>query len=168
MSLFTPFAFVKAAGPGPGPYVPTNAEVVAWVTATGITTDSLIEAVDDFVSGCKTDSIWSKFDILYPLVTDSTDTATIKNQFKINLVDTGSYGLTYTGSSTVGYDGYTNGGSGAIVLTGYVPSTQLASANSAHMAIYTTSGNPGTDVIDAGGGVGNKTGWIITAVTASL
>lgn len=162
--MFTPFAFVKSAA---GPYVPANTEVINWATATGITTTSLIQAVDDFVSGCKTDSIWSKFDILYPFVTDSTTTATIKDQFKINLVNTGSFTLTYTGSSTVGYGGYTNGGSGAMIGTGYVPSTNLGSVNSAHMGIYTTSTNPGTDVIDAGGGTGGNFSLMICGRTTN-
>ena len=178
MLLFTPFAFYQAGG-GPGPYVPTNAEVVAWVTATGIATDTLIEAVDDFVTGCKDDSIWSKFKAVYPFVTDSVTTATIKDQFKYNLVDTTTFTLSYTGSSTVGYGGYTNGGAGSMIGTGFVPSTNLDSVNSIHMSIYTTSGNPGTDVIDLGGGVGNysyvvcgrnsgpNTNQVLTAVVAS-
>ena len=151
--------------PGVGPYVPTNAEVVAWAAATGITTDALIEAVDDFVSGCKTDGIWSKFDVVYPFVTDSTDTATIKDQFKYNLVDTNSYGLSYTGSSTVGYGGYTNGGTGAMVGTGYNPSTDLGSTSDVHYALYTNSGNPGTDVIDLGGGGGSTFSYLICGRT---
>jgi hypothetical protein len=164
--MFTPFAFVKSAA-SVGPYVPTNTEVINWATATGITTTSLIQAVDDFVSGCKTDNIWTKFDILYPLVTDSTNSSTIKDQFKINLVNTSSFTLTYTGSSTVGYGGYTNGGSGAMVGTGFVPSTNLSSSNSAHMGIYTTSTNPGTDVIDAGGGSGVNYSLIICGRTTN-
>jgi len=177
MSFYTPFAFVKQAA-AVGPYVPQNAEVEDWVIATGIATDTLIEAVDDFVTGCKDDGIWTKFKAVYPFVTDSTDTATIKDQFKYNLVDTTTFTLSYTGSSTVGYGGYTNGGAGSMIGTGFVPTTHLASVNSIHMSIYTTSGNPGTDVIDLGGGVddysyivcgrdsGGNTNQALTAIVA--
>ena len=165
MSLFTPFAFYQAGG-GPGPYVPTNAEVVAWVTATGIATDTLIEAVDDFVSGCKTDSIWTLLDAVYPFVTDSATTATIKDQFKYNLVDTATFELSYTGSSTVGYAGYTNGGAGAMIGTGFIPSVD-ASANDLSVAVYTTSPNPGADVIDIGGGVSSNYTYISAGRFAS-
>ena len=146
--------------PGVGPYVPTNAEVVAWAAATGITTDALIEAVDDFVSGCKTDSIWSLLDVVYPFVTDSTVEATIKDQFKYNLVDTTTFELAYTGSSTVGYEGYTNGGSGAMIGTGFVPSVE-ADQDDFSMGIYTTSGNPGVDVIDFGSGVSTNYSYLV-------
>lgn len=116
-------------------YTIVNTEVVNWVNATNITNQKVWIAVDEFVSGCKTDTIWSKFSAIYPLITDSTNTAIIKDQFKYNLVNTNLYTLGYVGSSTVGYDGYTNGGTDSYINTNLNPSSSNAAVS--HMSFYT-------------------------------
>ena len=118
-----------------GPYAIINAETKAWIEATNMTNPRIWVAVDEFVSGCKIDTIWSKFSAIYPLITDSTNTATIKNQFSKNLVNTNLYTLAYNGSSTVGYDGYTNGGIDSYINTNLNPSSSNAAVS--HMSFYT-------------------------------
>lgn len=119
-----------------GPYSIVNTEVINWVNATDMTNPRIWRAVDEFVSGCKIDAIWSKFFAIYPLITDSTNTATIKNQFKYNLVNTNLYTLAYNGSSTVGYDGYTNGGTNSYINTNLNPLGSSLGGD-LHMSLYT-------------------------------
>jgi len=121
------------------PYTIINTEVINWVEATGMSNQLVWEAVDEFVSGLKTDNVWSKFDAIYPLITDSTSTAVIKDQFSKNLVNTNLYTLGYVGSSTVGYDGYTNGGVDSYINTNLNPSLSIyiTHFDREHLSFYT-------------------------------
>jgi len=120
-------------------YTIVNTEVVNWVEATGMTNPRVWEAVDRFVSGLKADNVWSKFDAIYPLITDSTSTAVIKDQFSKNLVNTNLYTLAYIGSSTVGYAGYTNGGVDSYINTNLNPSSSInvTHEDREHLSFYT-------------------------------
>jgi hypothetical protein len=144
----------------PAGYTPANAEVVAWASSTGITTQAVLEAVDAFVTGCKSDSIWTKFDAIYPFITDSADSNTRKTQFTYNLVNPATFTATFYGaSSTYGYDGYTNGGSGHRMGTGFIPSTDADSSDFS-IGIYTTTPIPVSDQVDFGSGNGGNYSYL--------
>jgi hypothetical protein len=120
-----------------GPVSVSNSEVRNWINATGIINPEIWLAVDEFVSGLKADSVWNKFSAIYPLITDNLLDA--DTQFKINLVNTGSYTLSYNGG-TFGYDGYTNGGGGSYINTGINPANDLYPIQGdgrIHLSFYT-------------------------------
>lgn len=119
-----------------GPVTVSNSETQNWINATGMSNPDIWAAVDEFVSGLKADSVWSKFTAIYPLITDDLPNA--DTQFKINLVDTGSYALGYNGG-TFGLDGYTNGGGGSYIDTGINPKDDLfpTQGDKIHLSFYT-------------------------------
>lgn len=120
-----------------GPVSITNAETQNWINATGIDNPDVWLAVDQFVSGLKTDNIWSKFRAIYPFITDSTTEAVIKDQFSKNLVNPNVHTLEYSGTSTVGYDGYENGGTNSFIGTNLrPPSSSITSATGMHLSFY--------------------------------
>ena len=120
------------------PYTIQNSEVENWVVATGMANEDVRIAVDQFVSGLKTDNVWDKFVAIYPLITDNVSDAA--DQFSINLVNSSLYTLSYTSPGTFGYDGYTNGGSNSYASTALNPSASLypVQGNRIHLSFYTS------------------------------
>lgn len=109
--IFAPFAYkeqvdVVAVTPG----VSQDQDVLNWSTATGVNNTSVLTALTTFVQTLKTGSIngnmWDKMILIYPFVTDSTDSATIKTHFKYNLKNTGSlFTASYFNNTSSGSQG---------------------------------------------------------------
>ena len=139
-----------------------DGDVTAFLTTTGITDGTIASALNNLVSGLKTNGLWSKIIAFYPLV---GGTATLHSY---NLKNTSQYQISWSGSLTHNNMGVT--GMGGYGNTGIVPSTAL-SLNDVHLSIYVNSGNSSSDGCDMGSqSTGNtnrlfiaRYNWVINA-----
>lgn len=125
-----------------------NQETNDWADATGITSTSILNAVDTFVSTCKTDGTWSKMKAIYPFITDSSNTTRAKLQFRYNLKDPSTYlGSYFSNTGTGSLSGWQNNGNDAFffgITTANIGSTDFI------MGMYTNSDAPAGDANDMG------------------
>jgi hypothetical protein len=98
MSLYTPFAFVKQEAAGAA----LNPVVTAWNVSASIADTSLLQIVSSFVDTMQTAGLWTKMIAVYPMVTDSTVSATAATTFAYNLVDPTLYTADYVGTNYTG------------------------------------------------------------------
>jgi hypothetical protein len=144
MSLYTPFAFVKQEAAGAA----LNPVVTAWNVSASIADTSLLQIVSTFVDTMQTAGIWSKMTAVYPMVTDSTVSATAKTTFSYNLVDPTLYtaeyvGTVHTGSKSGLKFGASNGAFRPPISPNSLGSNYM-------MGIYTATTASANDEIDAG------------------
>jgi len=131
--IITPFAFIKTVEAGLDP------DAQAFLTATGISDPTIESAINTLVVDLKSNSLWSKFSAIYPMVGGTSTT------HKYNLVDPrdldAAFRLTFTGTVNHASTGITSGGGYA--RTHLVPNTTLGLDNT-HIAAYVRT-NPGTN-----------------------
>ena len=111
----------------------TDADALAYFSATGITDAGVKTAICDFVTREKAASRWgTEVQAFYILANGSF------NASKYNLIDTTAF--TYSESGTITYTTGSGGGakpnSGSYLLTGYTASTHAVSANSFHYMLW--------------------------------
>lgn len=96
--------FTRISGEGNSRQTP---EASDFETASGVTDATALAAINDFVINAQNRGVWDKLIAFYPFV------GTDFNKSKINLVDTGSYTLTFEGTGTANYtrDGFKPNGS---------------------------------------------------------
>ncbi len=118
--IFTPFAFMATPSGGVDP------DVAAFLTATGITDTTTVNAITDLVADLKGNTtagggtFWAALDIIYPFV------GTSATSMKYNLKDTTQYTLTFNGTNTFSSNGLDFGGTTSdYAQTGWVPSANL-------------------------------------------
>lgn len=118
---FIPFGFYKAPATG------VDADVQAFLTATGITDTTEVNAITDLVADLKGNTtagggtFWSALDIIYPFVGTSATT------MKYNLKDTTQYTLTFNGTNTFSSNGLDFGGTTSdFAQTGWIPDDNLS------------------------------------------
>ena len=127
--MFTPFAFFKKpkvtiTAP---PFVPSDSDAQAFITAAAITDETQQSAIDTLVIALKADGIWSKIGILYPFVGGN------ETSHRYNLKSAGSYLLTFYGGWTHSSTGAQPNGIDAYATTGY--SDSLNGVNR-HVSVY--------------------------------
>lgn len=116
-SVDAPDTLSKYPEPIPTPPEPdVDADVQAFLDATGINDATITTALNTFVTTLKTESLWDSMVAIYPFVTDKTSSVDIQAQFKYNLKDpqdtNAAYRLTTIGSvtySTLGVTNFNNG-----------------------------------------------------------
>ena len=116
-SVDAPDTLSKYPEPIPTPPEPdVDADVQAFLDATGINDATITTALNTFVTTLKTESLWDSMVAIYPFVTDKTSSVDIQAQFKYNLKDpqdtNAAYRLTTIGSVTYSTLGVTNFNSG--------------------------------------------------------
>ena len=126
MSFFTPFAFYNTP-------VGFDPDAQAFITATGIS-GSNATAINTLVLNLKSYSIWTKLQAAYPLIGGTANS----NKYNLmNPVDTDAgFRLTFSGGVTHDANGITFNGTNGYATTFFTPSTNYASADSAHISIY--------------------------------
>lgn len=140
-----------------------------FLTASGLQNDTTIKyAINSFVQDLKINDLWDKLYVAYPLVG-----ATSQSQ-AINLVDTGSYNITWYSSSFWSFD--SNGATSdaanlTFATTNWTPSDAPTTfSDTAHLSVYSRTDNAGG--YDMGGEStgtgGNQTAIAIQDVSASL
>ena len=137
--------------PGTPPYDP---DAQAFITATGLTTPTQQNTINELVLDLKSANIWTKFNALYPMITDKVTQVDIANQMKFNLknpLDTnGAFRLNWVGGWVWSTNGATPNGTNSYANTFLSTATNL-SLNSGHLSYYsrTNSLSAGT-VIEIG------------------
>lgn len=104
----------------------------AYITAAGITEDSIKYAVDTFFIQLKDSSLFNKMLAVYPLIgADSLGQ-------KVNAVNPGTYDLTFYGTETFSANGCEFNGSSGYADTKLNPTTAGLTNDSTHWSIYIT------------------------------
>jgi hypothetical protein len=104
-----------------------DADVQAFLNATGITDSTITSALNTLVTSLKTNSIWSGMSAIYPMVGGTSTTCSY------NLRNTANFQITWhnTGSLTFASNGVLGGGINGYGDTGIIPSSNLSlNANS--------------------------------------
>lgn len=111
----------------------TDPDAQAFITASGITDATQQSAINNLVTGLKTDGIWTKMKALYPFVGGTA------SAHKFNLKDPrdldAAFRLVFNGGWTHSANGATPNGTNAYANTYLIPSTHLTTS-SAHFAKY--------------------------------
>jgi hypothetical protein len=154
-----------------GDYPETTAFLARSVTSGGTVSSRLdathIAAVKAFMNGLQYDNIWTNFDAIYLIATQSIGTGG-QDIAKMNLMQD-AYNLTSSSMTFVADRGATDTGGSSAYVTGFTPSTAggLYSLNDAHLSIW-GNGTNGTrsDIGYSNGGphsgIGmNSTGTIL-------
>ena len=137
-----------------GPSLDPDAQ--AFLTAAGITDNTISGAIDTLVVQMKADNIWSKMKAIYPLVggTDSTHKWNLKDPRDLNE----AFRLTFNGGITHDANGITSNGVNGYAETYLNDMVDLASDNksiSMYIRNVLTIGSP-MGLIDAFGQVSNR------------
>jgi hypothetical protein len=119
-------------------------EVAAFLSATGISDETIEAALEALVASMKADSIWTKFSAVYPFVGGTADT------HKYNLKNTATFQVTWNGTVTHNANGITSNGSTGYGNTGFNHSTHGADDDE-HLSLYSRS-NFSNSASDMGGG----------------
>jgi len=121
-------------------YVPTDQAALNFINATGITNNGIRESINTLVVDLKANNLWNKLDVLYPFVGGTIDTN------KYNLVNTGSYTISFSGGWTYNENGITANGTSAFANTGYSGSISTWYASGSLFNYSRTTGRSGYDM----------------------
>ena len=137
--------FLSAAGLTDIVGFTTDADAQAFITAAAITDPTQQIAINNLVVGMKADGTWTKMKAIYPFVGGTATT------HKWNLKDPrdldAAFRLVFNGGWTHSSTGATPNGTNGYADTYLVPSTQIASINSAHISFYSrTNSNSSCDI----------------------
>jgi hypothetical protein len=121
-------------------FVPTDQAAINFINATGITDNTIKEAINTLVVDLKANNLWNKLYVLYPFVGGTTDTN------KYNLVNTGSYTISFNGPWTYNNNGITGNGTSTYANTGYSVSVSTWYSSGSLFNYSRTTGKSGYDM----------------------
>lgn len=117
-----------------------DVDATKFFTASGITDATIKFAVNNLVLDLKNNSLWTRWDAIYPLVGGTSNTCSW------NLANTNNFRMAWTvGSSTFAANGWTSDGSASFGDTGLNPSTASSPnyvQNSATIAVFNATAAP--------------------------
>jgi hypothetical protein len=135
--IFQNFGFNRQGVTAVAAPIVYDVDAQKFITATAIS-GSTADAINTFVVSLKNDSLWTKFDVIYPFVGNSSAA------YAYNLVNTGSYYATFVGGSNITYNDSQgvkfNGTYNTYMNTNYNV-TNLTRSN-AHLSFYKITGGP--------------------------
>lgn len=106
-----------------------DADVAAFISATGISDPTIEAALETLVTSLKTDGIWTKCIAIYPFVGgDAT-------KHSYNLKNTANHQITWNGTVTHNANGITGNGSSGYGDLNITPSTHLTEDDT-HISLY--------------------------------
>jgi hypothetical protein len=118
-----------------------DSDAQAFFTATGITDNTIKDAVDDLVVALKAASVWTKCQAIYPFVGGTADT------HKYNLKDPqntdAAFRIAWSGTVTHDANGITGNGTTGYGDTFYNNNTH-GTLNSVHLSLYSRTNNANT------------------------
>lgn len=117
-----------------------DTDAQAFFSATGITDTTIKNAVNTFVLGLKTDSLWAGIYCLYPYVGGDA------SKHAVNLKTPGTYNLTFYGGWTHGSNGILANGSNSYADTGFNVETVLGTGHGAHGCYNRVTFASGTNI----------------------
>lgn len=137
MSRKNNFFRVEAAGC-------TDADVLAFLAATGISDTTISDALCVLVTSAKTDGWWSKMDAIYPLVggTAATHKFNLKNPADTNA----AFRLTFVGGGTHASTGWKPNGTNGYARTYFTPSVHTT-VDTASFGAYSRTNLTGVNYI---------------------
>jgi hypothetical protein len=139
--LVNPYAYA--------PFVCTDTDALAFLTAAGITNPTITLAICSLVTTMKADGTWAKMNAIYPMVggTAATHKFNLKNPLDTN----GAFRLTFTGGITHSANGVAFNGTNGYADTFMAASTTLT-ANNNSLSYYsrTATASSATFAIDMG------------------
>ena len=118
----------------------------AFLTATGITDPTIVDAINTLVSDLQNFGLWGKMKALYPFVGDTAET----NSY--NLINPTEFQLAWTGGWYYDSKGATPNGTTGYANTFLIP-YQVLNQNSTHLSIYSS-----TDIEEDGIDIGCREG----------
>jgi hypothetical protein len=132
----------------------TDADAQAFITAAAITDATQQSAINNLVVGMKADGIWTKMKAIYPFVGGTASTHKYNLKDPRDLDD--AFRLVFNGGWTHSSNGALPNGTNGYADTKLVPSSVIASINSAHISFYSrTNSDSACDI-----GVANSVGAI--------
>jgi hypothetical protein len=131
--------------PPPGPYVPSDADAISFLTTNNIVDEQTIQAIDELVIDWKAAGLWAKTHALWPYVgaTGAICALNLKSPGTFDLGFNGTWVHSATGSKP---------GAGAYATTGIVPNAVLQPSNRAVMVYTRTTEIGGANIGVYGGG----------------
>jgi hypothetical protein len=142
-----------------------DANVTAFLTATGITDTTITSALEDLVADLKSYSIWDKMKAIYPFVggTATTHKFNLKDPRDLDV----AFRLAFNGGWTHSSNGALPNGTNGFADTFLTPSTSL-SLNSTHLSLYsrTNKSESSIDIGCQGGGNATYAHWNFATTTA--
>jgi hypothetical protein len=122
-------------------------DVINFINATGITNTEIVTALDTFVTTLKNDGIWTKLYALYPFVGGT------QNTNRVNLINTASFNLGFTGSWVYNDNGISSNGIDTWANTSFFPSSSFSNyVRNSSMAVFVR-----TDTTSSGYDMGAET-----------
>ena len=121
-------------------FVPTDQAAINFINATGITDNTIKQAINTLVVDLKANNLWNKLYFLYPFVGGTQDTN------KYNLVNTGSYTISFSSGWTYNNNGITGNGTSTYANTGYSGSVSTWYASGSLFNYSRTTGQSGYDM----------------------
>lgn len=121
-------------------FIPTDQAALNFINATGITDNNTRESINTLVVDLKANNLWDKLYVLYPFVGGTADTN------KYNLVNTGSYTISFSGAWTYNSNGITGNGTSTYANTGYSGSVSTWYASGSLFNYSRTTGRSGYDM----------------------
>jgi hypothetical protein len=156
--FFRPFSFYRdvnspSAPPQPGGGLDPNAE--AFLTATGITDETITDAINNLVLDLKAENLWTEMQAIYPFV---GGTATTHKYNLVNPLDTdAAFRLGFNGGWTHDSNGITGNATNTYATTWMDLQALGTSPNNCHFSMYVRNiptARNGTDL-----GVNNGTSY---------
>jgi hypothetical protein len=147
-TIFTYKSRIPVYRGGRIPYFnPIDEDAEAFLNAAAITDATIIDAINTFVVGMKSNLLWNEMIAIYPFVGGTTDT------HKWNLKDPrdldAAYRLTFTGGFTHSSTGCLPGGTNSEAETYINPSLHL-SQNDTHLSYYSRTTNSKNESVEIG------------------
>ena len=121
-------------------FVPTDQAAINFINATGITDNTIKQSINTLVVDLKANNLWNKLYVLYPFVGGTQDTN------KYNLVNTGSYTISFNGPWTYNNNGITGNGTSTYADTGYSGSVSTWYTSGSLFNYSRTTGRSGYDM----------------------
>jgi len=124
----------------------TDADALAFLTATGITDPTITSAICTLVTSMKANGTWAKCNAIYPFVggTSTTHMYNLKSPLNVN----SSFRLFFSGGWTHSANGAQANGTNSFADTYLIPSSELTLLNT-HLSFYSrtyTIGNGQRDI----------------------
>jgi hypothetical protein len=158
MGIFTPFAYRQ----NKVLQLPILTETQNFITASGITDNQLIKSINRLIFDLQNEEVWEHLEMVYPFVSDNT--ASVSTQFSYNLINTGSYILSFpNGISGSNFDGFNTNETGQV----FGSTTYLPTGSTAYFGVYTNTFNTDSNAarVDLGAyglGGSNRDRWVST------
>jgi hypothetical protein len=145
MSFFTPFAYIQQPTPGFPSVIDPDAQ--AFLNATGITNQTIVDAINTLVVDLKTNNIWDDMLAIYPMVggTATTNKYNLKDPQDTN----GAFRLNFVGGWTHNSSGSKPDGVAGTYADTFLNASSSLTPSTGSFSYYSFTDSPG-DIVEIG------------------